>query len=54
LTVADKFFDWMAGWRGPGQLIVLENDEPTADVLSLIPHTLFVGPHSDGRRGFYP
>lgn len=54
LTVADKFYDWMAGWRGPGQLIVLENEEPTADVLSLIPHTLFVGPHSEGRRGFYP
>jgi hypothetical protein len=53
LTVADKFYDWMAGWRGPGQLIVLENEEPTADVLKLIPHTLFVGPHSEGRRGFY-
>lgn len=54
LTVADKFYDWMAGWRGPGQLIVLENEEPTADVLKQIPHILFVGPHSDGRRGFYP
>lgn len=54
VTVADKFFDWMAGWRGPGQLIVLENEEPSNSVLDMIPHTLFVGPHSGGRRGFYP
>jgi hypothetical protein len=53
-TVADKFFCWMADWRGPGQLVVLENEEPSVEVLSLIPHTLFVGPHGEGRRGFYP
>lgn len=52
--VADKFFNWMADWHGPGQLVILENEEPTNDVLSRIPHTLFVGPHGDGRRGFYP
>jgi hypothetical protein len=52
--VADKFFTWMADWRGPGQLIILENEEPNKDVLGRIPHTLFVGPHGDGRRGFYP
>lgn len=54
MTVADKFFDWMAGWRGPGQLIVFENDEPADAMLRQIPHTLFIGPHGDGRRGFYP
>lgn len=54
VTVAEKFFEWMASWRGPGQLIVLENEEPLEVVLNQIPHTLFVGPHSDGRRGFYP
>ena len=54
VKVADKFFSWMADWRGPGQLVVLENEEPSADVLKLIPHTLFVGPHGEGRRGFYP
>lgn len=53
-TVADKFFSWMADWRGPGQLVVLENEEPTEVLLNLIPHTLFVGPHGEGRRGFYP
>lgn len=52
--VADKFFSWMADWNGPGQLVVLENEEPSENVLKLIPHTLFVGPHSEGRRGFYP
>jgi hypothetical protein len=52
--VADKFFTWMADWCGPGQLVILENEEPTNDVLSRIPHTLFVGPHGEGRRGFYP
>jgi t-SNARE complex subunit (syntaxin) len=54
VKVADKFFSWMADWRGPGQLVVLENEEPTLDLLSRIPHTLFIGPHGDGRRGFYP
>ncbi len=53
-TVADKFFNWMSEWRGPGQLIVLENEEPSESVLRLIPHTLFVGPHGEGRHGFYP
>jgi hypothetical protein len=53
-TVADKFFNWMAEWRGPGQLVVLENEEPSESVLHMIPHTLFVGPHGEGRRGFYP
>ncbi len=52
--VADKFFNWMADWHGPGQLVILENEEPANNVLIRIPHTLFVGPNSDGRRGFYP
>ncbi|MGD9950482.1 MAG: hypothetical protein AB7U29_18680 [Desulfobulbus sp.] len=54
VTVAEKFFEWMAAWQGPGQLIVLENEEPSDAMLNRIPHTLFVGPHSEGRRGFYP
>lgn len=54
VTVAEKFFEWMAAWQGPGQLIVLENEEPSDVILNRIPHTLFVGPHRDGRRGFYP
>lgn len=52
--VADRFFKWMADWNGPGQLLVLENEEPHPDTLELIPHTVFVGPAGDGRRGFYP
>jgi len=53
-TVADRFFDWMANWNGPGQLVVLENTEPKAESLTEIPHIIFVGPNIDGRRGFYP
>lgn len=52
--VADKFYNWMADWCGPGQLIIMENEEPNKNALSRIPHTLFSGLHSDGRRGFYP
>jgi hypothetical protein len=52
--VADKFYNWIADWHGPGQLVILENEEPKKDALSRIPHILFVGPHGDGRRGFYP
>jgi hypothetical protein len=54
VTVAEKFFSWMTKWRGPGQLVVFENEEPDGNVLNQIPHTLFVGPHSKGRQGFYP
>lgn len=53
-TVAEKFFKWMSDWRGPGQLVVLENEEPSDGLLPYIPHILFVGPHGAGRRGFYP
>lgn len=53
-TVAERFFNWMAKWHGPGQLIVLENEDPQPGTLEQIPHTTFVGPNVSGRRGFYP
>lgn len=52
--VADRFFNWMADWKGPGQLVVLENEEPHPDTLTRISHTIFVGPSAFGRWGFYP
>lgn len=53
-TVANRFFEWMATWKGPGQLIVLENEEPKQETLARIPRNVFVGPNVSGRRGFYP
>jgi hypothetical protein len=52
-SVKDRFYAWLAHRKGPGQIIVLENEEPTPDVRASLGHTEFVGSGaSDGRRGF--
>ncbi|SEK47188.1 AAA domain-containing protein [Stigmatella aurantiaca] len=54
-AVKDKFFDWLANRQEHGQVIILENEEPNAILLSRIPHTEFVGKYgAKGRKGFIP
>ncbi|MNY73104.1 hypothetical protein D3C86_2118030 [compost metagenome] len=51
----DKFYDWLADRREPGQIIVLENEEPDSNLQIRLPHTEFVGVgKAEGRRGFFP
>jgi hypothetical protein len=54
-TVTDRFYAWLAKWQGPGQLIILENQEIKDDSKALLRPLEFVGDgDEDGRRGFYP
>ncbi|MFK3844757.1 hypothetical protein [Stenotrophomonas sp. NPDC078853] len=54
-SVKDQLYAWLADRKGPGQIIVLENEEPSSDVQARLGHTEFVGSgKADGRRGFFP
>ncbi|VWX34061.1 conserved hypothetical protein [Limnobacter sp. 130] len=54
-TVTDRFYKWLAQWEGPGQIIILENQEIQEEVKALLEPLEFVGDGGDeGRRGFYP
>lgn len=54
-TVTDRFYGWLAKWEGPGQLIILENQEIKIESSTLLEPLEFIGDgDEDGRRGFYP
>ena len=54
-TVTDRFYAWLAKWQGPGQLVILENQEIKDDSKAVLEPLEFVGDgDEDGRRGFYP
>ncbi|ARN19644.1 hypothetical protein [Piscinibacter gummiphilus] len=54
-TVTDRFYAWLAEWRGPGQVVILENQEIKDDSKVLLQPLEFIGDGDDeGRRGFYP
>jgi hypothetical protein len=54
-TVTDRFYAWLAKWEGPGQLLILENQEIKDDAKVLLTPLEFIGDgDEDGRRGFYP
>jgi len=54
-SVKDNFYAWLADRKSPGQIIVLENEEPTPEVQARLSHTEFVGSgRAAGRRGFFP
>jgi hypothetical protein len=54
-SVKDRFYAWLASRKEPGQIIILENEEPSAETLSKLHHTEFVGAgNTTGRGGFFP
>ena len=54
-TVTERFYAWLAKWQGPGQLVILENQEIKDDSKAVLEPLEFVGDgDEDGRRGFYP
>lgn len=54
-SVKDRFYSWLSSRKEPGQIIILENEEPNADTLPSLRHTEFVGAgNTTGRRGFFP
>ncbi len=54
-SVKDRFYAWLASRKEPGQIIILENEEPNAETLPELRHTEFVGGgNTAGRAGFFP
>lgn len=54
-TVTDRFYAWLSKWTGPGQLVILENQEIKGNSKTALNPLEFVGDSDDeGRRGFYP
>lgn len=54
-TVTDRFYSWLADWTGPGQIIILENQEVHSDAKAKLAPLEFVGDAGvEGRSGFYP
>lgn len=54
-SVKDRFYAWLASRKEPGQIIILENEEPNAETLSKLRYTEFVGAgNTTGRGGFFP
>lgn len=53
--VKDRFYTWLADRKEPGQVIILENEEPPAELMDKLLFTEFVGSSiSSGRSGFFP
>lgn len=54
-SVKDRFYAWLATRSEPGQIIILENEEPNPETLTKLSFTEFVGAGSSyGRAGFFP
>jgi hypothetical protein len=54
-SVKDRLYGWLADRKEPGQVIILENEEPPQDIRVRLGHTEFVGSgKAIGRRGFFP
>lgn len=54
-SVKDRFYAWLANRSEPGQIIILENEEPNPETLKMLNSTEFVGVGGkNGRSGFFP
>lgn len=54
-TLTDRFYAWLAQWLGPGQIVILENQEASPKEIDALEAVEFTGEASQpGRFGFYP
>ncbi|MFZ3039403.1 MAG: hypothetical protein WA115_06400 [Polynucleobacter sp.] len=54
-TVTSRFYDWLSKRSGPGQIIILENEEIQESLKDLLKPLEFIGEgDGSGRKGFYP
>jgi hypothetical protein len=53
-TVTENFYSWLSYWKGPGQIVVLENQEISNELATAIGAIQFSGVNGVGRTGFYP
>lgn len=52
-TVTESFYSWLSKWDGPGQLVVLENEEAPTEFAERLSAVQFTRRNDDGRAGFY-
>lgn len=53
-TVTEKFYAWLAEFSGRGQIIVLENEQISAEIAEQLKPIQFTKKPGVGRSGFYP
>lgn len=53
VTVAQKFYSWLADWQGPGQITILENEKIAPDTALRFNAIQFTRRNDVGRAGFY-
>jgi hypothetical protein len=55
-TVRDRFYEWLATWSGPGQVIILENEAVPEAIKGALNLTEFFGKGAEKgqRAGFFP
>lgn len=53
-TVREKFYRWLSGWAGHGQIVVLENEEVPESLTDVLKPIVFTKNPALGRAGFYP
>lgn len=53
VTVAQRFYSWLADWQGPGQLTILENEKIDPDTARRFNAIQFTRRNDVGRAGFY-
>jgi hypothetical protein len=53
-TVRAQFYKWLSDWTGPGQLIILENEQPPVELLNDLEPLEFTKTEGVGRRGLFP
>lgn len=53
VTVAQRFYSWLAEWRGPGQITILENEKIAPDTARRVNAIQFTRRNDLGRAGFY-
>jgi hypothetical protein len=53
VTVAQKFYSWLAHWQGPGQITILENEKIASDTALRFNAIQFTRRNDIGRAGFY-
>ncbi|MGE6454897.1 hypothetical protein ACQKC5_21355 [Shewanella baltica] len=54
-SVKDRFYSWLASRTEPGQILILENEEPNLKTLKELHFTEFAGVGNlNGRSGFFP
>ena len=53
VTVAQRFYSWLADWQGPGQITVLENEKIATATAIRLNAIQFTRRNDLGRAGFY-